>query len=849
MNPSYELIGVRKASPAKVSIQSVGTVKMHWHAEAEIILVLEGSIRIREKNKVYLLEENDLMLINGHSTHSLIKTEEDNILLSVQVNLEYIQPHYPEIMELRFECRSFESDGKDQELFDGLRYYLAQLVWHMNKNQGSNNLINVIITYQIADYIFKNCNYYRVDDIRENNDIDRLGKIINYINNNFEKGVTLQEIADQENLSAPYLSRLFKKKVGITFQEYVNNIRIDRAVALLYKTNRTITEIAYASGFPSTKAFYKRFRDQKGSTPTEFREEFSAPEHILEDKYLENKPDRTYLDVNRSKALEKLFCYLGPDKITAANGHIESVVKSQIEIDGQKEGLSYEPYWKKLTTFSRAVEGLRHNWQLQLKELQREIKFEYIRFHGIFCDEMMICNLDEKGNIIYNWFYVDQLFDTFKKEKIKPYIELGFMPSELKSSDETMFWWKANMSRPRDMKLWNDLVRAFIKHCINRYGLKEVETWYFEVWNEPDFEYVFWIGDREDYFEFYKETFQAVKSVSKNLKVGGPAILQQAVSGDTWLEDFLSYCKKNYIHLDFISLHIYPEIYDEEHGAQSLGKELEQGASMEEMIQKLATMKRIYNGKNHTYDAIKEGNRIIGKMLSYRPEVHITEWNASAYNRNLIHDTSFVASYIIHNVIKCLGQVDALGYWTFTDIQEETKAGISAFHGGFGLINQDGLKKASYYAYYLLSKLGKKIIDQGDGYVVTKTDDHLQILVCNYVYFDNLFLNGDTSALTHENRYRVFEDKPMKEIGINIKGLVGHYKISTYKLNRDHGSVYDRWVAMGAPENMTKEEISYLQGISYPKMEVKDQELQGNYRARLMIPPHGVGLIVLEKQV
>lgn len=436
-----------------------------------------------------------------------------------------------------------------------------------------------------------------------------------------------------------------------------------------------------------------------------------------------------------------------------------------------------------------------------------------------------------------------------KKVNIKPFIELGFMPSEIKSLDETVFWWRANISQPRDIKLWTDLVVEFIKHCINRYGLKEVETWYFEVWNEPDLEYFFWIGGKEAYFKFYEATAWAVKSVSNKLKVGGPSITHQAISDSTWLEDFLIYCNKNDVPLDFVSLHIYSESYSSKEKVQDIMLRAKQGESQQELMAEWREMQRIYFGKDHTYDTLNSANDKINRLLSYNTELHITEWNASSYSRNLIHDTCFMSTFIISNILKSINIVDSIGYWTFTDIMEEAKAGISPFHGGFGLINNNGLKKPSYFAYYFLSKLGEKIIEQNEEYIITKSGEDIQILVYNHTYFDDLFLNGDTSALTNTERYLVYEEKAEREVEININGISGKYKITRYQLNREYGSVFDEWIKMGTPENMTQEELNYLKGKAYPKITVEYLNLDEYYKEKLYIPVHGIELMTLEKKL
>lgn len=848
----YELVKSDVGVPIKVFLHSVNKLKMHWHKHLEILLVLQGSINIRIGNDEYLLKENDLILINANEIHNTTRTNEDNTILALQIDTQHYDGYFHGFGKRVFDCKSFMYGEGEQERFDIIRRHLAKIIWELNKRKQGHSFTIGSELLLLAEHLLNNFHNQileedKFEDI--NKDINRLNSIISYINNNFDRGVTLQEVADNENLNVYYLSHYIKKFLGITFQEYVNAIRLEKAIVLLARTDKTITDVAFESGFPSVKSLNNLFRNVHNCTPSEFRKENKNKAKNLYNLSpdQEGLRSRSYFDVDRNAAFLKLYTYL--EHNLSGEDYIYSNVKEFINIDGKKDGIEHDFYWKRLTTFGRAAEGLRKSWQNQLKELQSEVGFEYIRFHGIFSDEMMICNIGEEGKIIYNWSYVDELFDFFKEVNIKPFVELGFMPSEIRKSDETIFWWKANISQPRDIRLWTDLVKEFIKHCINRYGLKEVETWYFEVWNEPDLEHLFWVGGKEEYFEFYKETVLAIKSISKKLKVGGPSVTYQITPGENWLEDFLIYCKDSNIPLDFVALHIYPEVYSSMEEVEYVMNKVIEGEDFSKIILAMQGIGRTYFGKDHTYEVINSANDKIKSVLNYKPELHITEWNASAYNRNLIHDTCFTSTFIIRNTLKSIGQADSLGHWTFTDIMEEFKLGISHFHGNFGLINKDGIKKPSYFAYYLLSKLGKEIIDQGEEYIITKNDEDIQILAYNFAYFDELFMNGDTSALTNTERYLVYEDKPDKEVEINIDGISGHYKITRYQLNREYGSAFDEWIRMGNPENMTREEIDYLKGRAKPRILVEYIDIDEAHRENLFIPVHGAELVILEKQI
>jgi xylan 1,4-beta-xylosidase len=170
----------------------------------------------------------------------------------------------------------------------------------------------------------------------------------------------------------------------------------------------------------------------------------------------------------------------------------------------------------------RANEGLRADWQAQLSTVQNEIGFHYLRFHGIFHDDMGVYSEDSHGQPIYNFQYVDALYDALLARHIRPFVELSFMPAALASGPQTVFWWKGNITPPKDMAKWNALVATFVTHLQSRYGADEVNHWYFEVWNEPDLHNGFFTGTQADYFSLYKNTVEAIRSVCPRCRVGGP---------------------------------------------------------------------------------------------------------------------------------------------------------------------------------------------------------------------------------------------------------------------------------------------------------------------------------------
>lgn len=838
MQPAYQRNYKNDGLSVKAMIQSVSEYKMHWHNDMELILVLEGSLVVGVGENTYTLNEDDIILINPHEVHTTRKTKENNVLLVVQIDPQFYNSAFPNFNKVKFKCNALKQNHK-QTLT--IKSYLAHIVWELNKQRMGFELKIGSYLYQLGEYLLNNCPHEIIEQdlsLRDT-ELERITRIVRYIQENLHKKITLSEIAEMEHLNYHYLSHFIKGTLGLSFSEFLNSLRLDTAEKLLVTTDSSIISISNKSGFSNVSSFNTLFKNEHGLTPTEFRKKSKTT--------IVSPPIKSasYLDVDQDHAFENLFKYLNHNNIiTYQNASANHKPFTETFVNTKEKGETFSKHWQNLTTFSRASEGLRAKWQRQLTALQRDIDFDYIRFHGIFMDDMMVYNHDKDGNVVYNWTSTDDLIDNFLANGLKPFFDMTFMPDLLKRSDHTIFWWKGNISPPNDIELWKDMVRAFVVHCINRYGLSEVNKWYFEVWNEPELEYAFWAGSQQEYFDFFKSTFNTIKEISEDIKVGGPSITHGSILSDNWLEEFLKFSKNNNLHLDFVSVHIFPEYIptSEYLAAQEL---VLKGEPLNNVI---SGLKLVYHNEDHTKTVLETLNNTIADILDYKVEVHVTEWNASSVYGNLISDTCYLATYIVKNALETIGKVDSLGYWSFTDLMEEHKLGVSHFHGGFGLINKDGLKKPSYNAFTLLKKLGTEVVSQGENFIVTRDGDSIQVLAYNYTHFDELFKHGESSHLSNKDRYSIYKHKEDLKVQINLTEISGEYKLTKYQLDRNHGSVYDEWINMGAPENMTKSEISYLKAQSEIHKTVRDQVIESQFNVEMTIPAHGIKLVVLEKK-
>ncbi|WP_281636575.1 GH39 family glycosyl hydrolase [Flavobacterium marginilacus] len=432
----------------------------------------------------------------------------------------------------------------------------------------------------------------------------------------------------------------------------------------------------------------------------------------------------------------------------------------------------------------RANEGLRADWQQQLAMAKKECDFKYIRMHGLLTDDMAVYREDSKGNPEYNYQYVDVLFDFLLSIKMKPFVELGFMPSALASGKETIFWWKGNVTPPKDYTKWGDLIKNLTQHFTQRYGAAEVKTWYFEVWNEPNLSPGFWTGTQQDYFKLYEYAAKAVKSVDPAYKVGGPA-----TAGAGWVPETIDFCAKNNVPIDFISTHTYgvSQGYLDEYGSTGTVLNKDEWSVSGDVI---------------------NSRKQIAASAKPNLELHYTEWSTSYTPADPIHDSYHSAAYILKKLKQSGNAPNSMSYWVFTDIFEEPGPRFTPFHGGFGLLNTQGIKKPAYFSYFLMNKLGEIELKNSDtsSWATKNAKGNVQLLFWDFTY---TLPEKDVN-----NQAYYIKDLPSKskgEVKIEVEGLQkGKYNLEIYKVGYKVNDAYTDYFAMGRPSQLTLEQVKSI---------------------------------------
>ena len=444
---------------------------------------------------------------------------------------------------------------------------------------------------------------------------------------------------------------------------------------------------------------------------------------------------------------------------------IHCQAQEEVTIDAGAHTTHFPHFWEQMFGSGRAILSLRESYQSDLRAVKEITDFRYVRFHAILHDEVGVYNEDEHGNPVYNFAYVDQIYDGLRKNGVRPVVEISFMPKKLAFNPDALhpFWYKPNVSPPKSWERWDGLITALARHLVERYGIEELAQWYFEVWNEPNIDFWGGIPRQKSYFELYDHTARDLKSVNPRLRVGGPATAAAA-----WVDDFLRHTATDHVPVDFVSTHAYADDTVENLFGTS------EDIPMDDRVCRAVT---------------KVKKQIQSSAMPGLPLLW-TEWNVQGMDES--RDTAFVGSALANTIRECDGWVEAMSFWTFSDVFEEGGPIPRPFIGMFGLRAEGGINKPSYYAFGLLHQLGNERIANSDSNIIVtkRKDGTLAIAVWN------LIDPGKTGV--------------RKKVRLTFHNLPDNTAVAVSRVGDEHGNALAAYRAMGSPPYPTPEQAEQL---------------------------------------
>lgn len=792
-----------------------------------ILFVLSGNLTIRLRERAWVLSARDLITLLPFEPFTVPAQTEDLHTLTLRIPLDMLQEIEASYRTTDLQCYLI---GDTSEAGNEIKGIVAELFWNDVKGESGADIIIRSLLYRLLYQLMRNFGQKRTSALSvSSRSLDRVQKVTRYLQKHFQERLTLQSVAETMEITPGHLSRTFKETMSVSFSEYLTQIRLQEAVKKFrIETGKSITEIALDAGFTNINSFYVAFHRAFHMTPTEFR---ASLKKSKEQKLL-------------STEMQALLEYRTSSERVPRQEPSHSVQVISQTVDLQKKGTDFPHTWQKIINVGYAGEIISANVQQQLRIMQNSIGFTHLRFHGILDDDINIYNEDENGNPTLYFTYLDMILDFLDSINLKPYLELSFIPSKLAKNLHSPFAHRAYISDVKSLDKWRYLIRGIVMHCAERYGVAAMKQWYFSFvgFNWVQCKYVpDYAMSVEQYYELYLAAYQEIKRVCPEFIVGGPATDSFTLEQNNLvsLEKWLNVCVKRNCPPDFLAIHCYPVV-----GKDMIRPEMSHGKNNVMMISQTAFTSRSEdeNYIQHHIKLLKQSMRRAGMP---RIPILIDEWNSSLWQRDPISDTCFRSAFIAKNIMENASSVTAMAQAFVSDYSIEAYPEKEPFYGDIGLFTNNTVRKNAFYVYQLFAKLGTIRLASGDGWAIFRKDQTIQLVLYYYCGYNRL-LGYTVTDFAKSDRYFVFAERENREYQFYLSGLnAGEYQLREWRINRENGSSYDKWVQMGSPENLTAEEILYLDRSSEPAY-YKRKIRYENAPVSFMMQPHEVALIEME---
>ena len=420
---------------------------------------------------------------------------------------------------------------------------------------------------------------------------------------------------------------------------------------------------------------------------------------------------------------------------------------------------------------------------------------------GAYCE-------DPQGNPVYNWTILDSIFDTYLERGVRPYVQIGFMPKELSTKPEPYQHRWTPRARyeeiytgwafpPKDYKKWAELVFQWTKHCVDKYGRVEVETWYWEVWNEANIGY--WRGTPEEFRKLHDYAIDAVRRALPTAKVGGP---DTAGSGGRFTREFIEHCLRgtNYktgkvgTPLDFVSFHAKgAPVTTNDHVRMGIANQLR---TIEEGFRIVASYPELKNTPVIIGECDPEGCAACqGPQLAYRNGTMYSSYTAASFAR--IHDLAEQHGVNIEGALT----------WAF-EFEDQP------YFAGFRSLASNGIDKPVLNVFRMFAKMsGQRLAVESDG----------------AISIDEITRRGvrdkpDVTALSSRDKNQVFvlawhyhdDDVPGPEAAVrleldNLPSRAGDLRVRQWRIDSEHSNAYAAWQRTGTPQQPTPEQYAQIE--------------------------------------
>jgi beta-xylosidase/AraC-like DNA-binding protein len=758
-------------------VEGIKPGSMLYHAEVEIVYVIEGSLALNADGEIHALRKGDVIIVNPGKIHNVTVTSEGfvcRLLMDGGLFTNGTSADMP-----RFWC---DTSARSTPHDAGLKNLFMLIIRRYIDNDSPQDLVKVSLYYQLASYIQE---HYCVSSegnatLNASTDYDkeRVDRALMYIHANYSQQLTLTDLAEYLHLTNTYLSKYFKKSLGVNFKDYLTRIRLNHALDDLLHTDKSVLRAAVDNGFPNVTMFSQSFKAVYGSTPSEYKQ------------VMKSRPES---DPVKTPELQNSIMA----GVERAMGGISEIHVDSITIEASESvagGEAIKKPWATMINVGTLSDLLNSEIQKHLLILRQQLEIKYVRFWGVFQESIVILNNKE---FRLNASRIDHAINFLLENGMKPFILLGPKTRNIINKIGSISYPTSlvNASDYNDTR-WAAYLEAFMVYCMERFGLAEVESWIFEMWcpNPWDAVWANWYSD-----EKYESFYRTVKRHVPNALVGGCEWERRAHSER--IKSSAAYWLKKGVKPDFVSFQLFPYILPD--------------------IQDVSTLRTIVDA-DYFLQEVRQMRTTLDSLSLGNTKLFISLWNMTISNRNILNDTCFKGAWIMKNMLDIATVADIAGYWVASDVYGEEYDSTSILFGGVGIITKNGIFKPAYHAFRFLREVMDTFVAKGDNYMISKDNSG------NYLV---LFHNMKTLNLQSLRRFndtdlcglkQLFENHNSIKLKLTLADVESRkYYVRISSVSKYHGSVLDdstKWSPSVVPKQIDSD---YLRKTCIPHVVIQ----------------------------
>lgn len=782
----------------------------HSHFDVELLYSMDDHVIVIVENMNYKMNKEDILVINSgkkHSVHRQIGSRKDTLVCCIHISQKLLS-EYTGQYRLVFWCNSVK-DNVQGPYIEMRRVLNNLLVDYASGKQERYfyrysqyyEMLHLLLTYfLVSKDDFRLAGYHEQEDTRHE-------EIVQFIEMNYNRDLSLGELAEEFHLSVSYLSKYLKKNLGKNFIDYLYSVRMRYALEELLQTENPVTRVALDNGFPNVGVFNRQFRELYHCTPSEYR------------KNMKNEVLQRPVSSQKQREKELIKEHLGMTMKSRTPEVQSEVLRIHADIRCSE---SFKTVWNHAVNLGDAASLQYASTREAILYTKKYLKIEYVRIWNLFSEEM---NIIRGGRWSTNGFTrLNQNLAFLVENGMKPILELGEKPQRILLSPNEFVQPAKNVSNFKSYDQFQECLSALMKNLISYFGREEIENWLVEIWEDKRVEVY---EDKVPYIQLFQDCRNTIKQYAPEMKVGG--------SGNYlgWYQEHTEESVRKWIDGG-----VYPDYLTYTYFPYAAGDCYQE---------RFSKRKADESDLLHSVEGLQQ---LLLNCGFPKKKLFITEWNMSISSRNYFNDSLWKGCYILKCNLETLGKVDALVYSQLVDSTTDYVDTQLLINGSGGLLTRDLIEKPAFSAMKMLAKLKSRLVDRGDGYIVT-VDEHKEIAILLYNFINRNYLyyiKGEGDNTVHDH-YQYLESQNSKKVEIVLEHLPDEmqYTIRQYIVNRESGSIMDEWLKLSCIENPQPEDIRYLKNICIPRNMLEYRKTEnGSLKLEYYLQPLEMRLVTLK---